>query len=81
MPGREIFRARSVTSPKNRVLGKTLIYSSSAAHCSAGAPSVALKTTTTDGHPAGHIKNNKTGEAMDWKYMGYALDREQKARL
>lgn len=34
-----------------------------------------------DGHPAGHIKNNKTGEAMDWKYKGYALDAEQKARL
>ena len=34
-----------------------------------------------DGHPAGHIKNNKTGEAMDWKYKGYALDPEQKARL
>ena len=34
-----------------------------------------------DGHPAGHIKNNKTGEAMDWKYKGYALDPAQKARL
>lgn len=34
-----------------------------------------------DGHPAGHIKNNKTGEAMDWKYKGYTLDQEQKARL
>lgn len=34
-----------------------------------------------DGHPAGHIKNNKTGEAMDWKYKGYALDPEQRARL
>lgn len=34
-----------------------------------------------DGHPAGHIKNNKTGEAMDWKYKGYALDPAQKAQL
>ncbi|MGK5078768.1 zincin-like metallopeptidase domain-containing protein [Janthinobacterium sp. HLX7-2] len=34
-----------------------------------------------DGHPAGHIKNNKTGEAMDWKHKGYTLDPEQKARL
>ena len=34
-----------------------------------------------DGHPAGYVKNNKTGVDMKWKSKGYALDPEQKARL
>ena len=34
-----------------------------------------------DGHPAGYIKNNKTGIDMKWKSKGYALDPAQKARL
>lgn len=34
-----------------------------------------------DGHPAGYIKNNKTGIDMKWKSKGYALDPEQKAAL
>jgi len=34
-----------------------------------------------DGHPAGYIKNNKTGIEMKWKSKGYALDPEQKAQL
>jgi phage/plasmid primase-like uncharacterized protein len=34
-----------------------------------------------DGHPAGYIKNNKTGIDMKWKSKGYALDPEQKAHL
>lgn len=34
-----------------------------------------------DGHPAGYIKNNKTGIDMKWKSKGYALDPEQKAQL
>ena len=34
-----------------------------------------------DGHPAGYIKNNRTGVAMKWKSKGYALDPEEKAQL
>jgi putative DNA primase/helicase len=34
-----------------------------------------------DGHPAGYIKNNKTGVDMKWKSKGYALDPEQKAQM
>jgi putative DNA primase/helicase len=34
-----------------------------------------------DGHPAGYIKNNKTGEELKWKSKGYTLDPEQKAQL
>jgi putative DNA primase/helicase len=34
-----------------------------------------------DGHPAGYIKNNKTGIDMKWKSKGYALDPEQKAQM
>ena len=34
-----------------------------------------------DGHPAGYIKNNRTGLDMKWKSKGYALDPEQKAAL
>lgn len=34
-----------------------------------------------DGHPAGYIKNNKTGLEMKWKSKGYTLDSAQKAQL
>jgi len=34
-----------------------------------------------DGHPAGYLKNNRTGVEMTWKSKGYVLDPEQKARL
>ena len=34
-----------------------------------------------DGHPAGYIKNNKTGIDMKWKSKGYTLDPEEKARM
>ena len=34
-----------------------------------------------DGHPAGYIKNNKTGVDLKWKSKGYAFDPEQKARM
>jgi putative DNA primase/helicase len=34
-----------------------------------------------DGHPAGYIKNNKTGIDLKWKSKGYAFDPEQKARM
>jgi antirestriction protein ArdC/phage/plasmid primase-like uncharacterized protein len=34
-----------------------------------------------DGHPAGYIKNNKTGCEMRWKSKGYVLDEQHKARL
>jgi putative DNA primase/helicase len=33
-----------------------------------------------DGHPAGYIKNNRTGVEMTWKSKGYALDPQEKAR-
>ncbi|WP_419636863.1 toprim domain-containing protein, partial [Thiolapillus sp.] len=34
-----------------------------------------------DGHPAGYIKNNRTGIDMKWKSKGYSLDSQEKARL
>jgi putative DNA primase/helicase len=34
-----------------------------------------------DGHPAGYIKNNKTGVDLKWKSKGYTFDPEQKARM
>lgn len=34
-----------------------------------------------DGHPAGYIKNNRTGIDMRWKSKGYVFDPEQKAQL
>ncbi len=34
-----------------------------------------------DGHPAGYMKNNKTGIDLKWKSKGYAFDPEQKARM
>ncbi|MBI3407650.1 MAG: DUF1738 domain-containing protein [Planctomycetes bacterium] len=34
-----------------------------------------------DGHPAGRIINNKTGQDMKWKSKGYSLDPEQKAQM
>jgi putative DNA primase/helicase len=34
-----------------------------------------------DGHPAGYIKNNKTGSEMRWKSKGYVLDDTQKAAM
>jgi antirestriction protein ArdC/phage/plasmid primase-like uncharacterized protein len=34
-----------------------------------------------DGHPAGYIKNNRTGADMKWKAKGYVLDEKAKAKL
>jgi putative DNA primase/helicase len=34
-----------------------------------------------DGHPAGYIKNNKTGIDTIWKSKGYALNADQEAQL
>jgi antirestriction protein ArdC/phage/plasmid primase-like uncharacterized protein len=34
-----------------------------------------------DGHPAGYVKNNKTGADLTWKSKGYTLDPEQKALI
>jgi antirestriction protein ArdC/phage/plasmid primase-like uncharacterized protein len=34
-----------------------------------------------DGHPAGYIKNNRTGIELKWKSKGYALDPQEKAKL
>lgn len=34
-----------------------------------------------DGHPAGYIRNNRTGIDMKWKSKGYALSPEEKAKL
>ncbi|MES3021665.1 MAG: zincin-like metallopeptidase domain-containing protein [Pseudomonadota bacterium] len=34
-----------------------------------------------DGHPAGYVKNNKTGVELTWKSKGYTLDPEQKALM
>ena len=34
-----------------------------------------------DGHPAGYIKNNRTGQEMKWKAKGYNLSDEEKAKL
>ena len=34
-----------------------------------------------DGHPAGYIKNNRTGVEITWKSKGYVLSPEEKAWL
>lgn len=34
-----------------------------------------------DGHPAGYIKNNRTGIELKWKSKGYSLSPEQKAAM
>jgi putative DNA primase/helicase len=34
-----------------------------------------------DGHPAGYMKNNRTGVDLTWKSKGYALNPEQKALM
>jgi len=34
-----------------------------------------------DGHPAGYIKNNRSGEELKWKSKGYSLTAEEKAKL
>lgn len=34
-----------------------------------------------DGHPAGYVKNNKTGAELRWKSKGYSLGPEEKARM
>ena len=34
-----------------------------------------------DGHPAGHIQNNRTGQTMKWKAKGYSLSEAEKAQL
>ncbi len=34
-----------------------------------------------DGHPAGYVKNNRTGIDMTWKAKGYTLDPAQRAQL
>lgn len=34
-----------------------------------------------DGHPAGYIRNNRTGIDIKWKSKGYALSPEEKAKL
>jgi antirestriction protein ArdC/phage/plasmid primase-like uncharacterized protein len=34
-----------------------------------------------DGHPAGYVKNNKTGVDQTWKSKGYTLDPAQKAQM
>lgn len=34
-----------------------------------------------DGHPAGYMKNNKTGAELTWKSKGYVLSDEEKARI
>ena len=34
-----------------------------------------------DGHPAGFMVNNRTGESVKWKAKGYALSEEEKAKL
>jgi len=34
-----------------------------------------------DGHPAGYMKNNKTGAQLKWKSKGYRFDPADKARL
>lgn len=34
-----------------------------------------------DGHPAGYMKNNRTGADLTWKAKGYTLEPEQKALL
>lgn len=34
-----------------------------------------------DGHPAGYVKNNKSGDELTWKSKGYTLSASEKARL
>ena len=34
-----------------------------------------------DGHPAGYIQNNRTGEVLKWKAKGYQLSDEERATL
>jgi len=34
-----------------------------------------------DGHPAGYMKNNKTGAEMKWKSKGYSMEPAEKAAL
>ena len=34
-----------------------------------------------DGHPAGYVQNNRTGDVLKWKAKGYALSEEEKAVL
>ena len=34
-----------------------------------------------DGHPAGYIKNNRTGVELTWRSKGYCLDPQEKATL
>jgi len=34
-----------------------------------------------NGHPAGYIKNNRTGRDIKWKFKGYSLDPQEKAKL
>lgn len=34
-----------------------------------------------DGHPAGYIKNNRSGEEMRWKSTGYSMNESDKAKL
>ncbi len=34
-----------------------------------------------DGHPAGYIKNNRTGEELRWKSKGYSLESVDRAQL
>jgi len=34
-----------------------------------------------DGHPAGHIQNNRTGESLKWKAKGYSLNEAEKAQM
>ena len=34
-----------------------------------------------DGHPAGYVQNNRTGEVVKWKAKGYAVSEEEKAIL
>ena len=34
-----------------------------------------------DGHPAGYVQNNRTGEVVKWKAKGYDLSEEEKAAL
>lgn len=34
-----------------------------------------------DGHPAGYIKNNRTGAEVKWKAKGYSLSPEEKSKL
>ena len=35
----------------------------------------------SDGHPAGYIKNNRSGEELRWKSMGYSMSDEDKAKM